>query len=178
MAENASIARPYAKAVFELARDNTAFSEWSGALQQLTAVATDEEFSALINDPRIEPDQLAGLLIDITGDSLPDGGENFVNLIVQNDRLEALADIQNLYTSMVAKAQQSISATVITAMPLTDDQKDTLEKALARRLGLKVNLEETVDPSLVGGAIVRAGDLVIDGSATGRIKKLASVLAR
>ena len=101
-----------------------------------------------------------------------------MKLLVKNDRLIALTDVQQQFSDLVAKAQASVNAEVITAKALTDDQKSSLASALESRLGLKVQLEETVDASLVGGAIVKAGDLVIDGSAKGRLEKLTSALMR
>jgi len=148
MADNASIARPYAKAVFDLAH------------------------------PRVNGDKVAELLTDLAKDSLPEGGANLVNLLVQNDRLDALADIQQQYVELVAKANALVNAQVITAKALTDDQKSSLAAALETRLGMKVELEETVDTDLVGGAIIKAGDLVIDGSAKGRIEKMTTALMR
>ena len=176
MADNASIARPYAKAVFDLAQESGSFESWSAALASLTAISSDETFSALVNDPRVTNDRIADLLIDLTKDSLPEGGTNLVNLLVQNDRLAALTDIEQQFADLVAKAQASVNAEVITAMALTEDQKSSLSSALEARLGLKVKLEETIDASLIGGAIVKAGDLVIDGSAKGRIEKLSTTL--
>lgn len=178
MADNASTARPYAKALFELAQETSSFDGWAAALAQLAAVANDDDFNALVNDPRIERSQLAELLTDISKDLLPEGGQNFVNLLVQNDRLEALADIEKQYGDMVARAKSAVTAEVITAMALTEAQRSALEAALEKRLGLKVTLQETVDASLMGGAVVKAGDLVIDGSAKGRVEKLTTALLR
>jgi len=178
MADNASTARPYAKALFELAQESSSFEAWTVALAQLTAVAGDDSFTTLVNDPRFGRSQITALLTDITGEHLPEGGANFVSLLVQNDRLEALADIEKQYGEMVAKAQSSVNAEVITAMTLTEEQKSSLATALEKRLGLNVTLEETVDASLLGGAIIKAGDLVIDGSAKGRVEKLTTALLR
>jgi F-type H+-transporting ATPase subunit delta len=178
MANNASIARPYAKAVFDLAQETGSFEDWHGALDQLTAIGSNESFKALVNDPRFEGSKVAELIIDLAQDTLPEGGINLVNLLVQNDRLSSLTDISQLYGELVAKAQALVNAQVVTAMALNDDQKSSLVSALESRLGMKVELEETVDTDLVGGAIIRAGDLVIDGSAVGRIKKLTTALMR
>ena len=178
MADNASLARPYAKAVFELAQESGSFDGWTSALEQAAVISQDSGFNGLITDPRVDRDRLADLLIDLIGDSLPAGGRNLIQLLVQNDRLGALADIASQYTELVARAKQSVNAEVITAMALTDVQKSALAVALESRLGLKVNLEETVDAGLIGGAIIKAGDLVIDGSAKGRIEKLTSALLR
>ena len=178
MADNASIARPYAKAVFELAQETNSFDEWLSALDHLAVVSQDESFVALVNDPLVESSKTADLLVDVTKDSLPEGGTNFVNLLVQNDRLLALTDIQQQYGDLVAKAKALVNAKVTTALPLTADQKSSITSALEARLGMKVEIDETVDSSVVGGAIIKAGDLVIDGSAKGRIEKLTSALLR
>ena len=178
MANNASIARPYAKAVFDLAQETNSFKGWSTALANLALISSDESFSALVSDPRVEAKKIADLLIDVSKDTLPEGGANLVTLLVQNDRLGALSDIEQQFGELVAKAQASVNAEVITAMALTEDQKSSLSSALEARLGLKVTLEETIDTGLVGGAIVKAGDLVIDGSARGRIEKLTTALMR
>jgi F-type H+-transporting ATPase subunit delta len=178
MADNASTARPYAKAIFELAQESATFDGWSDAMAKISAIVGDESFTALASDPRVESARIADLLIELSQDVLPTGGDNFINLLVQNDRLGAVHDIAQQYSEMVAKAQASVNAEVITARALSDSQKANLEAALEQRLGLKVSLQESVDPSLIGGAIVKAGDLVIDGSARGRIEKLTSALLR
>ena len=178
MADNASTARPYAKAVFELAHENNAYAIWGGSLKKLAAISQDADFAALVNDPKISEDQLTGLLKELLEGELPEGGDNFLNLLVKNDRISVLSDIEQQFEELVAKAQASVNAQVITALALTEAQKSSLASALEKRLGLKVNLEETVDADLVGGAIIKAGDLVIDGSAKGRIEKLTSALMR
>lgn len=178
MADNASIARPYAKAVFDLAQESGAFDQWSSALGVISAIAEDQQFTELASDPRVNVAQLTEVLTDLSKDQLPEGGENFIALIVQNSRLDAISDIAEQFNDLVASAQQAVTAQVETAFALTDAQKQSLSAALEKRLGLKVSLEETIVPELVGGAIVKAGDLVIDGSAKGRIEKLATTLAR
>jgi F-type H+-transporting ATPase subunit delta len=178
MADNASIARPYAKAVFDLAQQENAFDAWTAALEQLAVISNDADFGALVSNPRVDSAKVADLLTDLIKDSLPQGGANFIKLLVQNDRLQSLVNINQQYTDLVAKAKALVNAEVITAKPLTEDQKSSLAAALEKRLGLKVELEEIVDPDLIGGAIVKAGDMVIDGSAKGRIEKLTTALMR
>lgn len=178
MADNASIARPYAKAVFDLAQQENAFDAWTAALEQLAVISNDADFSALVSDPRVEGAKVAELLTDLAKDSLPEGGANLIKLLVQNDRVQSLVDINQQYTDLVAKANALVNADVITAKPLTEDQKSSLAAALEQRLGLRVQLEETVDADLIGGAIIKAGDMVIDGSAKGRIEKLTTALMR
>lgn len=178
MASSASVARPYAQAVFELASEQGNPEEWSSALTSLSAVAGDDAFAALLDDPRVSNDQLTGLLTDVVSDGLPDGGENLVRLLVRNGRVEALPDISRQFDLRVADANKSVNAQVISARELNEDQRNRLSEALEARLGCSVSLEEEVDADLLGGAIVKAGDLVIDGSAAGRIKKLGMSLAR
>lgn len=176
MADNASQARPYAKAIFALAQESGSHSEWGSALAQLSVISQDEGFSALVNDPRIDSQKLVSLLVELAGDALPAGGENLVNLLVTNGRLDALSDIESQFAEMVAKAKAEVNAEVLTAMALSDAQKSAIAEALEQRLGLKVNLTETVDTGLIGGAVIKAGDLVIDGSAKGRLEKLTTAL--
>ena len=178
MADNATIARPYAKAVFDYAQESNSFDEWDAALTKLAAISDDESFSTVVNDPRVEGSKITELLIDLTKDVLPEGGTNFLSLLVKNERLDSLVDVKNQYSALVAKAKAIVNAEVITAIALTEDQKSSLVQALEQRLNQKVTLQETVDASLVGGAIVKANDLVIDGTAKGRIEKLTSTLLR
>lgn len=178
MADNASIARPYAKAVFDLAQETNAFDAWSSALEQLALISQDESFRTLVADPRVDDSQVIELLTGIAKDNLPEGGANFIQMLVLNDRLLALPDIHQQFEAHVAKARALVNAVVITAKALTSDQRSALAAALQAKLGMQVELSETVDSSLIGGAIIKAGDLVIDGSAKGRIEKLSSVLMR
>jgi F-type H+-transporting ATPase subunit delta len=178
MASNASVARPYAQAVFELAGEAGTLGAWSEALAVLAAVASDESFALLLDDPRVDHGQVSDLLTELAADKLPEGGENFIRLLVRNDRVEALPDISRQYDLRVAEARKSVNAEVITAWALSEEQKTRLSAALEIRLGCSVTLEETIDKQLLGGAVLKAGDLVIDGSAAGRIRKLATNLAR
>lgn len=178
MAETASIARPYSRAVFDLAHETQAYDAWQLALDNLVVISEDDDFIKLSNDPKISSSQLTDLLLSLSASSLPAGGENLLKLLVSNDRLDAVADIRDQYQELVAKAQSAITAEVTTARALTEQQKTALSSALNERLGLQVSIEETVDETLLGGAVIKAGDLVIDGSAKGRIEKLSSALKR
>ena len=178
MAENATIARPYAKAVFDYAQESNSFEEWDAVLIKLAAISDDESFNTVVNDPRVDGEKVTDLLIDLTKDVLPEGGSNFLSLLVKNERLDSLVDVKDQYKALVAKAKAIVNAEVITAIALTEDQKSSLTQALEQRLNQKVILQETVDASLVGGAIIKANDLVIDGTAKGRIEKLTSTLLR
>ncbi len=178
MADTASLARPYAKAVFELARDAKAFDAWEAVLATLASIAQDSQFTLLVGDPRVTEQQIVDLLLDLAGKDAPSGTANFVHLLAHNNRTEALPEIAKQFAIMVAKANATVNAQVITARALKPEQKASLSAALEAKLGLKVTLEESIDASLMGGAIVKAGDLVIDGSAKGRIEKLTTALMR
>ena len=178
MADSASAARPYAKALFELAQEGEAFDQWGQALTKLSAIAMEPSFAALVNDPKVSQDSLLALLTELMGNDLPAGGDNFLQLVLKNQRVGALADIAAQFEALVAAAQSTLNAQVHTAMALTDEQRQALTQALETRLGLSVVLEEIVEPTLIGGAIVKAGDLVIDGSAQGRLEKLTTALMR
>ena len=177
MADNASIARPYAKAVFDLATEENQHDDWTSALDALATIAQDDDFVDVVVSPQVKPEQLEKLVVDIVGDKLPNGGDNFIKLLAQNGRLEVLPDVQQQYALLLADSRKSIEAEVLTARPLSDDQKTKLTEALQVRLGVTVSITETVDESLIGGAIIKAGDLVIDGSAKGRVEKLATALS-
>ena len=177
MADIASIARPYAKAIFELAQEAADFASWKTALAQLSSIAQDQEFSSLLTNPQVSSEQVSELLLDLSKSALPQGGENFLRLLVSNGRVEVLPEIEQQFSQLVSSAENTLVAHVATAIALTDEQKSGLSKALEQRLNAQVSIEETVDPELLGGAIIRCGDLVIDGSAKGRVEKLAVALA-
>lgn len=177
MAEKQTAARPYAEAVFALAKERNALKDWSGTLALLAAVAQDANIQRLAADPRVERARLLGLLLDIGGKNLAAEGANFLRLLVENRRLTLLPEIAAIYESLKAEAEARVEATVTSAFPLEPAQLKTLEQGLKRRFGRAVHLTATVDANLVGGVVIRAGDLVIDGSVRGRLTGLATELS-
>lgn len=173
-----SLARPYAQAVFELAKQSKDFKTWSEALAFLAALLQDESVQALVNNPRVERDRLAKLFDELCGDRVPEEARNLLRLMAANNRLMAMQDVATQYETMRAEEEGTIDALVRSPKAISDAQLKKLSKALEKRLGRKVNLTVQEDNSLLGGAVIQAGDLVIDGSATGRLEKLASVLQR
>ena len=178
MADTAAVARPYARAVFELARDGGDFAHWSDMLAFATAVAHDPTMLALIHSPRVDAKQLARLFIDVCADRLDNEGTNFIRLLTQNDRLAALPDIAELYESLRAEAEGFIEAELISAAEVSHEKQQKIVEALERRLNRTVKLDCKIDTTLLGGAIIRAGDMVIDGSFKSGLQKLAVALAR
>jgi len=176
MAEANTIARPYAQAVFELASESKKLAEWSTKLSTLSTVASDAQVSRLISNPNIASDQLVDLIISICADKLDQEGKNFVKILAENGRLDVIPEISNTFEVLKAEAEKIVKAEVISAYKLTAPQKTNLEQALKKRLGCKVEISVSVDKSIIGGAIIRAGDLIIDGSVTSQLDRLTSEL--
>lgn len=177
MAESSTVARPYAQAAFELAREQGDLSGWSEMLSFLAAVAQDPTMQAMFGTPELSDEQLGGLVIDIAGERLDELGKNFVKVLAGNDRLVLLPEIAEQFEEMRAEAEGTVEAEVVSAYELSDAQKQQLAEGLKKRFGRDVKLVTRVDEALIGGAVIRAGDLVIDGSAAEQLNRLANVLA-
>ena len=173
MADKSTIARPYAKAAFEEARDRKRLGPWSQALRTAAAVIGDPRVEALLGNPRVTPQELAALVIEIAGAELDEQGRNFVRTLADNRRLALLPEIAALFDELKSEAEGVIDVTVTSAAPLDESQRHKLTAALERRLGRSVRLQCATDPALIGGAVLRAGDLVIDGSLRGRLERIA-----
>jgi len=178
MAEKTTIARPYAEAVFELAQQRKELPRWSDMLQLAAAVAADARMSALVGNPNVGKDQLTKLFLGVCGDKLSNEGQNLIRVLVENDRLDVLTEIAALYESYRADAERTVEAQVISAFPMDETQKQRIIAMLKKRLGREVTLSCETNKGLLGGAIIRAGDLVIDGSVTAQLNKLQVALAR
>ncbi len=178
MAERATIARPYAKAAFEYARDANAIARWSQGLELAAEIVEDPRIAALIHDPRLTVDELAGLIGEVAGEQLDTGMRNFVRVLAENRRLPLLPEIAAHYEAERALVENTVDVEVVSAVPLSAAQADKLRQALNTRLKRRVRMQNSVDATLLGGAVIRAGDLVIDGSLKGRLERLGTELAR
>ncbi|NNM61129.1 MAG: F0F1 ATP synthase subunit delta [Steroidobacteraceae bacterium] len=176
MAERATIARPYAKAAFEYARDANELKKWTGALQTASLIVADQRLAALTKSPALTPADLAGLIIEVAGASFDDGMKNFVRVLAENHRLLLLPEILTHYAAMRAAVENTLDAEVLSAVAMDPAQARRLEQALSERFKRQVRLHAAVDSKLLGGAVVRVGDLVIDGSLSGRLQRLATEL--
>jgi F-type H+-transporting ATPase subunit delta len=177
MAEKATIARPYAKAAFESAQQHGAFDRWSTVLATASSVVQDERVARLLLSPRVKPDQMAGLIGEISGQALDDQTRNFLATLASNRRLGLLPEIATMFESLRADAENTADVHVVSAVQLNDAQKQRLAEALKKRLKRDVRLHCDVDESLIGGAVVRSGDFVIDGSLKARLDRLAVEMA-
>ena len=178
MAEKTTIARPYAQAVFELAQSHKELPRWSEMLQLAATVAADERVAALFGNPNVDQDRVVKLFLDICGEKLNDAAQNLIRLLVENDRMDVLTEIAGLYEVYRADAERTVEAHVISAFPVDAGQQQQIIATLKKRLGREVTLSCETDKDLLGGAIIRAGDLVIDGSVTGQLAKLQVALSR
>ena len=172
MAEKATIARPYARAAFDHARGHDALAAWSGVLAAAAQVASDPRVVPLLTSPHVKPAQLVGL---VAGAAAAEGpARNFLDVLAENRRLGLLPEIAAQYEVLRTEAEKVADVEVVSAMELDAAQQERLAQALRARLGREVRMHTRTDASLIGGAIVRAGDLVIDGSLKGRLERLAS----
>ena len=175
MADRSTIARPYARAAFQEAQAKKRLGPWSDALNTGAAVVTDERVNALLNNPGVTPDRLAQLIIEIAG-GLDEAGRNFVLTLAENRRLGYLPEIAAIFNELKDAEEGIVDVTVTSAAPLDQQQQLTLSEALARKLKRQVRLHCATDPALIGGAVLRAGDLVIDGSIRTRLERIATAL--
>jgi len=177
MAEAITVARPYAQAAFQFASAQQALKDWSGQLSLLAAVADDADVRKLIDSPHATAAQLADLFIQVAGDNMNEKCANFVRILAASGRLELLPEIAALFEIQRRDAEGTVEAEMVSAFPATESQQAAVIASLRKRLGREVELSCSVDAELLGGAIIRAGDLVIDGSVRGKLQRLGSALA-
>lgn len=178
MAELATLARPYANAAFDIAKGESSLDQWSNSLELLAAAVREPTVQQLLSSPDIEDDAKAARLADMFRDELNDRSRRFLAVLADNKRLELLPEIAEQYEARRAEEEQSLDVEIISAYPLTDDQANKLKAALHRKYDRDINLSSSVDAALMGGAVIRAGDNVIDGSVRGKLDKLRESLQR
>lgn len=176
MSELATLARPYAAAVFKRAKETQATSQWSQSLAFLSAVMKNENISALVDNPRVNKQRLSALMLDICQGQVNEENENFLKLLIHNNRLSLLPSITRLFEAFKADDEGYVEVEVLSAYALSKEAKQDLTATLEKTLGKKIHMNVTVDKSLIGGVLVRAGDRVIDGSIRGRLQQLAKRL--
>jgi len=177
MSEFSTAARPYAKAVFELAQTDGDLSTWSDTLGLLSAVASNDDMRKVLETPSVSPQGKSDKLVAVCGDKLSDKAQNFIKLLAENDRLALLEDVAKQFEELKADSEGVVEATVRSAMELDESQKTRIAEALGKRLNLKVKVVCVLDETLLGGAVIQANDLVIDGSIKGKLEKLDQALA-
>lgn len=177
MADLSTIARPYAKAVFELASSEGKLDGWSDMLTTLATIAADDDMQSFISSPKVTPAQIAEVVVGVAGSELNDEGKNLAKLLAENGRMPALPDIAAQYELLKIEAEKAVDVQVTSVEPMSEELKSRLGESLRRKLGREVRMTFDTDPSLLGGALIRAGDLIIDGTVRGRLDKMAGALA-
>jgi len=178
MAELTTVARPYAQAVFKRAQETGKLTDWSAMLAVASEVVADPGMADIIGGARLSRGQIVDLFVEICGPRLDAEGVNLIRVLADNRRLTLLPEITAVYEAYRAEAESTMEAEMITAFPVDDALRDKLAQALAARLGRAVHLSATVDKTLLGGAVIRAGDLVIDGSVRGKLEKLSTAMSQ
>jgi len=176
MAEVSTIARPYAKAAFEHAAAADELSQWAQALAFAAELADNGEVARLLDSPLLSGEQKAELFIDLCGDEAGEGFHNFIKQLAENKRLPVLAEISQAYEVLKAQQEQTVDVEVISAFDLTAEQQQGLAQKLKEKWHKEVSIKVTTDASLIGGVIIRAGDLVIDDSVRGKLAKVAEAV--
>ena len=174
--EATTIARPYAEAVFAIAKENDALDQWSEMLDFVASLMHDGAMQRLVNKPGQAKSQIAELIIGIGGGKLMAEEQNLVRLLADNGRLLIAAEIAQRYESLKNRERGVLDVDVTTAFPLDDAQQKSIAAVLKNKLGRDVRITSSDMPALIGGIVIRAGDLVIDGSVQGQLTKLANEL--
>lgn len=175
MAEQSTLARPYAKAAFESAKAGAALANWSESLATLAAVSLEEKIQKALASPASSAAANVALLIDIA----PDAGKvvkNLLSALAEQKRLALLPDVAEQFEIFRADEERIVPVTVSSAFKLTSAQVKRLKEKLKNKLGREVELVSEIDESLIGGVVIRTPDLVIDGSVTGKLAKLAEAM--
>jgi F-type H+-transporting ATPase subunit delta len=180
MAENVTLARPYAEAAFQLAKSGNALAAWSEVLSRLSAVAARPEMEECIGNPRLSPVQLAKLCLDVaTSDTkvaLSADQQNFVSVLADNDRLIVLPEISELFNQLKHGHEGVKDAEITSAFVLDEATLKTLVVDLERKFGCKIQATVKVDAELIGGVRIAVGDEVIDASVRGKLAAMATAL--
>ena len=187
MADNNTVARPYAQALFDVAQENDALVELSESLASAKALLEDGQIAAFLATPTLSDDErlafLQGLFADAVGKGSVfaggnDHGTNFIKLLLENGRVVAMPEIADRFEALKAKVENTVDAVITSAAALSKEQQQAMVDSLRAKLGRDVNVTTEIDENLIGGAVIRAGDVVIDGSLRARLEGLATALTK
>ncbi|MEN8213236.1 MAG: F0F1 ATP synthase subunit delta [Pseudomonadota bacterium] len=177
MAQEAStIARPYAEAIFARAKESGSLDQWSEMLDFVASLMQDRAMQQLVKEPGHGKTQIADLIIEIGGGKLTEEERNLVRLLAENGRLQIIPEIAARYESMKDSERGELDVEVATAFPLGEAQQQSIATLLKNKLGREIRITSSEEPALIGGVLIRAGDLVIDSSVQGQLNKLANEL--
>jgi F-type H+-transporting ATPase subunit delta len=177
MTTASTIARPYAKASFEYAQEQHAEKAWGLALEELGKLFEAEDIQALLHHPKLTQIELVAILLEKVSE-LDKPIQNFIRILAENSRLSLLPEIYKLYAQYNAQSQKVCQAVLISSVEVDAGYIEKIKQALSKKLNQSVELEIEIDESLIGGAMIKAGDLVIDGSVRGQLNRLAQELRK
>ncbi|MEE8496633.1 MAG: F0F1 ATP synthase subunit delta [Xanthomonadales bacterium] len=177
MSSLTTLARPYAKAAFELAQAGNDLAGWDNMLILAGAIAAEKSVAGLLERPHVGATRVVKLLADIGGEHFNQKFRDFLSVLGASNRLSLLSEITALYRRLRDKAEKRLRVRVVSAVPLEEDQSCRMRDALAKRFESEIELKSEIDPSVLGGAVIYAGGQVIDGSLLGRLRKLEQILS-
>jgi len=177
MSSLTTLARPYAKAAFELARDEQSLASWDDKLKLASDMVMEPSMASLLESPHVSQTEVAKILSETAGEIFAGKFADFLSVLAVNGRLSLLPQVTTLYRQLQEKEERRLSVKVISAAPLDEGQAGRLREALARRFECEIELDNEIDKDVIGGAVVYAGDQVIDGSLRGKLEKLSATLA-
>ena len=178
MAENITIARPYAEAIFKLAKEKNTLAGWAKMLALLETVVKDPHVIAYTTNPNFSAEQIESLLLGICGEKLDGMGRNFVQVLTRNDRLPLLPQIRELFEALKAEQEGILEVKINSAFPLSKKQESELVQCLKRRYQRKIVTQINVEPELIGGVIIAVGDHVLDATVRGKLEVMRTALTR
>ena len=176
MAELATIARPYAEAAFEIARDAQALPAWSDMLRFAATIVADPRVAEALDNPRLDAAAKESLLLSIGGDRFAGDARKFIKVLVEAERVALLPQISLMFDTLKNEAEATANATIESAFELSDAQVAELRTALEKRFGKKIETTVTINPELIGGARVTVGDAVLDGSEQAKLAAMRAQL--
>jgi F-type H+-transporting ATPase subunit delta len=176
MAELATIARPYAEAAFEVARDADALGAWSDMLRFAATIVADPRVAEALENPRLDTAARESLLLSIGGDRFSGAARNFIRVLVDAERVSLLPQIAAMFDTLKNQEEAVATATIESAFELAPAQVDELKAALEKRFGKKIEASVSVNPRLIGGARISVGDSVLDGSVEAKLEAMRAKL--
>jgi len=177
MSSLTTLARPYAKAAFELARDEQALTEWDDMLKLASEIVLEPSMAALLESPHVSQAEVVKIFSDAAGDEFHGKFRDFLSVLASNRRLSLLPQATELFRELREAEEKRLTVKVVSVVPLDEGQASRLRKALSRRFECEIELNNEIDENIIGGAVVYAGDQVIDGSLRGKLNRLSNTLA-
>ncbi|MBJ7551564.1 F0F1 ATP synthase subunit delta [Marinomonas ostreistagni] len=176
MAELKTVARPYAKAAFEVAREQGQVAEWANMLSILATATEEAKLNVALQNPAFSAQEKATALAEVCNEVVTDAGKAYLLSLAENKRLTLIPAISELFEQFKLNYEKAVDVVVTSAFALSAEQEQTLAASLGKKLDRNVNLTSETDASLIGGVVIRTGDLIIDGSVRGKLAKLAEAI--